>query len=1163
MFERIKGLFSKKRVLNKLKEFVSEIDKKTQGQSKLLDQISSAILALLDKKDVEIDVLSNYTDNLIERMMLLNAEKPFIVPLSDIDKIKDIRSNMDDLKRVFVTNSVKLRILQQHGYGSGSEPWTSSDPSVTENLIKNWDVTQQIIKNTSSAPGWMKNLSEFSLLRSFANKNRGIEAIAEITSKAMNNPGLLAWIFEHNKYFLDKMINGDIERFKEVGFFIADILDKPGYGDIMWKLDWCKNLLKTPQDMRILAKWIIENPDIRLHEQASYVHSLADLDPDKIRPSLGIYKKMNLEGISEKMLSAFTHLIRTKEDSARLEQALFELQNKAISKGVDRFKTGFDTMGGYRIEEVSFIRYLAELQEFYRASDIDVLKAQGEHIMYIISKSPKERINDIFILMKYKWKKGGYKSLEEFNEYWFVSVEILGQCDEWNLDRVHGFLIYIIGIERLNDINEFKQIGFAAAEITKKCKDIKDKRAMDSILGLLRNMIEEQDYINSAENFREWGFAAYEISSRCDNNTSKVFDMIYKNIKKNITNPKDMKLWGFAAAEIFNECDDKRLDMIYDFLIDIVNMKGINSPYDLKEWSSKALEITEKSPGWINSIQALKHLFGDEIEKLKEIFEVLKVYSKKMRWSDGFLIALNEVRSIDDLPQAFERLQAMRSDKRYWDVNGLKSMNYLVCHVTNAFAGGSAGEHEEKKDAFNNLVRNILINHKEWEEITEGNEGRNLESWGQLIEKKKIRGLFDELKSIGLDTNINDFITIVERGDYAPRRYNPSCSIIGTKTHTGLAVTKRFGINGAIGILFDSGYIYQSYSHDSSTKDVIGKKSGIRIRSGNEPRREETVLVVNYSQSRYNEVLLRNWSVGALFYTKGVEGEHIDMLKKISDILSNQEYLNPEYKYRIFKFGTPKYIKKIFPVYEISLSPGNNSWKLVYQPNKEYKREAKQEYISKISFNRHQLESVIDMPIQDFISIFKNDFPELFSMSVGVHEGYSLEDHTKLVLTQFDRYFSNKPLPGNVTKTLFRTLLVLHDLGKPMAVQKGNKHLQHEETSKIVRPILEQLEFSGREISISLSLIGGDPIGEYIKGENVYNTLKEIRNMAGIAGLPVNEFFELLLIYYKCDAGSYTSDSGGIRSLDWIFVFDHANLRIDFSEAVNGKIEALRKELGA
>ena len=213
-----------------------------------------------------------------------------------------------------------------------------------------------------------------------------------------------------------------------------------------------------------------------------------------------------------------------------------------------------------------------------------------------------------------------------------------------------------------------------------------------------------------------------------------------------------------------------------------------------------------------------------------------------------------------------------------------------------------------------------------------------------------------------------------------------------------------------------------------------------------------------------------------------------------------------------------------------------------------------------LSFSREDLDKVFEnYNLADLINLFKRDFAETFSSDVGVVEGYNLSQHVMMVLNQFDKYFSNKKLPGNMNQELFRVLLVLHDIGKPDAVKDGDKHLQHEYTIKMVREILNELNFSIEEINLSLALIDGDPVGKFIRHGDLDYSKNKIINKARQTNLSLSDFFDLLIVYYKCDAGSYTEDSGGEKALDHLFIFDSTRGKLNFSFSVKSKVRKLQK----
>jgi len=217
----------------------------------------------------------------------------------------------------------------------------------------------------------------------------------------------------------------------------------------------------------------------------------------------------------------------------------------------------------------------------------------------------------------------------------------------------------------------------------------------------------------------------------------------------------------------------------------------------------------------------------------------------------------------------------------------------------------------------------------------------------------------------------------------------------------------------------------------------------------------------------------------------------------------------------------------------------------------------------RISFSREELNEVLDSPDytpKALLSLFEKGLDKEFSADSGVREKYSIKRHTLMVMGQFEKYFGKSELPAGVSKRLFRTFLALHDIGKSDAIRKtGDKHNQHRYTVEIMGSVLSQLGFSEQEVRIALVLVSEDIIGGYIRGHyRGKGATEELAKMADGAGLPFYDFLRLLLIFYQVDAGSYTEDAGGLRSLDHLFVFDKGKGRMDFSVNVAAKVDQLK-----
>ena len=64
--------------------------------------------------------------------------------------------------------------------------------------------------------------------------------------------------------------------------------------------------------------------------------------------------------------------------------------------------------------------------------------------------------------------------------------------------------------------------------------------------------------------------------------------------------------------------------------------------------------------------------------------------------------------------------------------------------------------------------------------------------------------------------------------------------------------------------------------------------------------------------------------------------------------------------------------------------------------------------------------------------------------------------------------------------------------------------------------------------------------------------------MAENARLPFYDFFKLLLVFYQTDAGSYTEDAGGLKSLDHLFEFNRGKGQMDLSINMAAKVDQLK-----
>lgn len=189
-------------------------------------------------------------------------------------------------------------------------------------------------------------------------------------------------------------------------------------------------------------------------------------------------------------------------------------------------------------------------------------------------------------------------------------------------------------------------------------------------------------------------------------------------------------------------------------------------------------------------------------------------------------------------------------------------------------------------------------------------------------------------------------------------------------------------------------------------------------------------------------------------------------------------------------------------------------------------------YPSTFRFSREDVQArLTEVPFnaQALIEVLSQDpfIKELFLADAGVFEKYSIEIHTKMV---FSTFFEQKPFLGwDSVKGTFpeieRILLLsiaVHDIGKPLAIARGDKSAQHAYTVPIAQKIFRYLGLSENETRLALTLIGNDIFGDLVKGKiNLTVAREQLQKLASENTLSYRDFARLQGLFYIIDAGSY------------------------------------------
>jgi hypothetical protein len=215
---------------------------------------------------------------------------------------------------------------------------------------------------------------------------------------------------------------------------------------------------------------------------------------------------------------------------------------------------------------------------------------------------------------------------------------------------------------------------------------------------------------------------------------------------------------------------------------------------------------------------------------------------------------------------------------------------------------------------------------------------------------------------------------------------------------------------------------------------------------------------------------------------------------------------------------------------------------------------------------REEIDLVLDNPEHtagQVRSAFESNFREFYTADAGTIERYTLGDHTFMVLKQFHRYFKDFHFSEPVSKKFFETIIALHDLGKPQAARDGDMSRQYEYTLALLNTILPELGYHDKEIAIARALVGGDPIRLYLYKRDVDINLiaADILKRAHEANMVIDDFWELMMLYWKCDAGSYTVNAGGKASLDRMFVFDTVANEMHLAPHIEERMVRLKEQI--
>lgn len=194
-------------------------------------------------------------------------------------------------------------------------------------------------------------------------------------------------------------------------------------------------------------------------------------------------------------------------------------------------------------------------------------------------------------------------------------------------------------------------------------------------------------------------------------------------------------------------------------------------------------------------------------------------------------------------------------------------------------------------------------------------------------------------------------------------------------------------------------------------------------------------------------------------------------------------------------------------------------------------------------------------------------------------ETLRLDKHTDKVLEQFKKHFEtyfDQRFENKVTRFFFTLLLLIHDIGKPQALANGDKSVHHDLNKIFISNILPTLKYSPSQQALLTRLTCMNPLGKFFRNEKslIYTlyliqigyrayekSKKESEQHTCTDSIDPLDYFELMKIYFMCDASAYTSDAypegSPFATLNHLFDFSDG---IQFASPYQEKFHKLEEQ---
>lgn len=154
----------------------------------------------------------------------------------------------------------------------------------------------------------------------------------------------------------------------------------------------------------------------------------------------------------------------------------------------------------------------------------------------------------------------------------------------------------------------------------------------------------------------------------------------------------------------------------------------------------------------------------------------------------------------------------------------------------------------------------------------------------------------------------------------------------------------------------------------------------------------------------------------------------------------------------------------------------------------------------------------------------KNDaeLSKMFSSMNEASKGITIERHVREVFKQFIIEKRGVVLSSDFLQ-IMPIAIALHDIGKPYAIAKGERHLQHLYTVPMMTEVMQRKGYTQKQIKLAIALVDFTGFGDLAKGDkNAFQVALEILDVAKELAVNPWDFYQAKKIFYMSDAGSYS-----------------------------------------